>query len=266
MNAPASVLFERQAALQRWLMHGDAGVAAQLPAERRDARLRIYADAYRLRLAEVLAHDFPVLHAWIGADAFGELAEAYLRVHPSRHPSVRHFGRHFAAWLHRREGMAPGWADLAGFEWLQGEAFDAADAPVASIEDAARLSPAEWPALRLRLQPAMRLRALPVAIPALVEAHNAGRPLPPSFATAADAGEIADWLLWRRDFEVFWRKLEPGEAELLALARDGAGFAELCGRLGATLSETDAAMRAAGLLKRWLADGLVAALQTDPPA
>ncbi|GAB2510856.1 hypothetical protein GCM10027084_27500 [Pseudoxanthomonas sangjuensis] len=261
MNAPASALFERQAALQRWLMHGEAGVAAQLPAERRDARLRIYADAYRLRLADVLAHDFPVLHAWIGEDAFGELAESYLRAHPSRHPSVRHFGRHFAAWLREREGTAPGWAELAEFEWLQGEVFDAVDAPVASIEDAARLPPAAWPSLRLQLQPAMRLRALPAAIPALVEAHNAGRPLPP-FA----AGEIADWLLWRRGFEVFWRRPEPGEAGLLALARDGAGFAELCERLGDDLPETDAALRAAGLLKRWLADGLVAALQTDPPA
>lgn len=261
MNAPASALHERQAALQRWLMHGDAGVAAQLPAERRDARLRIYADAYRLRLADVLAHDFPVLRAWIGEDAFDELAESYLRAHPSRHPSVRHFGHHFAARLRQREGAAPGWADLVEFEWLQGEAFDAADAPLASIDDAARLSPTDWPSLRLQLQPAMRLCVLPAAIPALVEAHNAGRALP-----AFDATDKADWLLWRRDFEVFWRRLEPGEAELLALARDGAGFAELCERLGATLSETDAAMRAAGLLKRWLVDGLVAALETEPSA
>jgi hypothetical protein len=255
-----SAVFEAQAAMQRWLMHGDAGVAALVGEDGRDARLRIYADAYRLRLIEVLGNDYPVLRAWLGEAAFAGLAAGYLHAHPSRYRSVRHFGRDFAAWLDAQDGA--GAAGLAAFEWAQGEAFDAADAPALGTDAVAALPAEAWPDLRLRLQPSMRLLRLPRAVPALVEAHGAGRPLPRSAG-----GEVADWLLWRRDFDVHWRRLEADEAALLAMARDGATFAELCLRLAAGAAAAGAALRAASLLKGWFAEGLVRAVDAaaNPP-
>jgi hypothetical protein len=56
---------------------------------------------------------------------------------------------------------------------------------------------------------------------------------------------------------VRWRRLEDDEAEALhALAAD-ATFGVVCERLSAI--HDDGALRAASLLKRWLADGLFAA-------
>lgn len=258
MNTLATTLFEQQAAFQDWLMHGDRGFSRFLPDVLRADRMRVYADAYQLRLVDVLANDFPVLRALVGEAMFETLATGYLRAHPSRHPSVRPFGRDFAAWL-RQHGHPPLWSALADFEWAQAEVFDAVDATTVAMDDIAALPATAWPNLRLRLQPAMRSLRAPAIIPAMVEAHNAGQPFPSRFDETP-----VEWLLWRRDFVVHWRRLDDDEATLLESVRAGATFPGLCARLAVHSAETDAAMRAAGLLKLWITDGLVAAALTSP--
>lgn len=258
MNLPASGLFAQQAALQDWLVHGNAAVLGFIAADRRDERLRIYGDAYQLRLIDVLANDFPVLRALAGEAMFGTLATGYLRAHPSRHPSVRHFGDDFAAWLRLQEHPST-WSMLADFEWAQGEVFDAADATATTMGEIAALPAAAWPEMRLRLLPAMRMLRTAAIVPAMVEAQHAGNQLP-----AANGGDPSDWLLWRRDFIVHWRRLDGDEAALLGMAAHGATFAELCARLAASLPEPEAALRAIGLLKRWITDGLVIAATPSP--
>jgi hypothetical protein len=69
------------------------------------------------------------------------------------------------------------------------------------------------------------------------------------------------WIIWRTRLEVRWRPLEADEAVILDAIRSGAGFAEVCGLLDEQLAdESQAAMRAVILLKRWLDEGLVSAL------
>ncbi len=260
MNFPPAppTLFAQQAALQDWLLHDDPATSGLIGGDRPGERLRIYGDAYRLRLTDILANDFPVVRALVGEAIFDALATGYLHAHPSRHPSVRHFGRGFANWLRRQEHPSS-WVALADFEWMQGEVFDAADAAAISLEDVARLPAEAWPGLRLELHPAIRRVRAPGSIPAMVEAHHAGAPLPP-----ATPGDPFDWLLWRQDFRVHWRRLDADEAALLAMAGDGATFAELCARLASSLPESGAALRAIGLLKRWIADGLAIAATPSP--
>lgn len=264
MNTSAPTLFEQQAAFQNWLMRSDPCLSRLLPKDRRADRMRIYADAYQLRLIDILANDFPVLHALVGEAIFETLAIGYLQAHPSRHPSARHFGRDFAAWLRHHEHPSP-WLVLAEFEWMQGEVFDATDSPVLTMDDISALPADSWPDLRLELLPAMRILRAPASIPALVEAHNAGDALP-----SHDDDETAvAWLLWRRDLIVRWRRLDDDEALLLESARAGVSFSELCAQLAAQVpdaeqTETEQAMRAAGLLKLWIADGLVTTAITSP--
>ncbi|MBS0217222.1 MAG: putative DNA-binding domain-containing protein [Proteobacteria bacterium] len=258
MNLPAAGLFAQQAALQDWLLHGNAVASGFVDGDRRDQRLRIYGDAYRLRLIDVLANDFPVLHALVGETMFEALATGYLHAHPSRHPSVRHFGRDFADWLRRQEHPST-WSILADFEWMQGEVFDAADAAAIAMEDIAALPAEAWPGLRFALHPAIRRVRTPGCIPTMVEAHHAGRPLP-----STEDRDPSDWLLWRDDFRVHWRRLDADEAALLGMAVDGATFAELCARLALSLPDSEAALRAIGLLKRWITDRLVIAATPVP--
>ncbi|MBS0226893.1 MAG: putative DNA-binding domain-containing protein [Proteobacteria bacterium] len=258
MNLPIPNLLAHQVALQDWLMHGNAALSGCIDGDRRDQRMRIYGDAYRLRLTDILANDFPVLHALVGEDMFDALAGGYLHAHPSRHPSVRHFGCDFPDWLRQQEHPST-WSMLADFEWAQGEAFDAVDAAAIALTDIAALPADAWPGLRLTLHPAIRRVHAPDCIPEIVEAHHAGRPLP----SMKDC-DPSDWLLWRADFRVHWRRLDADEAMLLDMVAGSATFADLCAQLSTQTPETTAALRVVSLLKLWITDGLVIAAAPSP--
>ena len=249
----ARPLHASQSALQAWLLQGDTGIAADVAGEDAEHRLRIYADAYRLRLTEVLGNDFPVTKAALGDAAFDALAIDYLHAHPSTKPSARHVGQAFADWLATRHDLPQALAQLARFVWTQGECFDAADAPSLGIEHVAALPADAWPALQLRLHPATRLLALACNAAGVVEAHASDVPLPELRAAIAST-----FVLWRDDGDVQWRRLDADEAVALHAIAAGEAFAQLCERMNDVHGD-DGALRAASLLKRWLADGLLAA-------
>jgi hypothetical protein len=245
-----TALAAMQEAMQAWLLHGDSRVAALIDHAADAHRLRIYGDAYRLRLLDVLGNDFPATRATLGDVAFEALGIGYIAAFPSTQPSVRHLGHAFADWLSRRNDAPRGAHELARFEWSQGECFDAADAPRLAGDAIASLAPEAWPTLRLCLHPATRLLAT-----RRLRLHD-GQP------TLAERDARIVWLLWRRESDVHWRTLGEDEAEVLQALRDGVPFGGLCERLATRHGEAGA-MRAAALLKRWLADGLLAANHFD---
>lgn len=252
MNALAAM----QAEMHDWLRHGDPAIAHRVEGPLVAHRLRIHADAYRLRLIEVLANDYPVTATLLGEDRLDAFAIAFIQSHPSTHPSVRHFGRGFADWLQRARATPCKLHEIARFEWLQGEVFDAADAASPTLDAIASLPADAWPGLRLHLQPSLRVIALSCNAPLLVEAHAHDRALP-----ALRNARVADWLLWRSDGDAHWRRLDRDEAALLHAVANGESFGELCER-ASDFHAHDGPLRAASLLKRWLADGLLA---IDPP-
>ena len=236
MNALATMLD----ALQERILHDDNAIFIHVRGADAVHRLRIYADAYRLRLIEILGNDFPATCDALGEDDFAEFAERYLQAHPSTQPSVRHVGSAFADWIESQADAPTGLHELARFEWLQAASFDAFDAASLAVDDISTLAPEAWPGLRLRLHPSARL---------LDTARLAIRDGEPAVSANDDP---AHWLLWRdADGDVHWRQLEADEAHALHAVDAGTTFGELCERLSA--------LRAASLLKRWLADGLLAA-------
>ena len=58
-----------------------------------EVQLSAYTVAYRARLEEVLANDFPAMLMAIGEDQFYQLADRYIKTCPSRYFSLREFGR-----------------------------------------------------------------------------------------------------------------------------------------------------------------------------
>ena len=132
---------------------------AETPGLSRNVRLNIYANAYHARLTEALRTDYPMLAALLGDDKFGEMADAYIKAHPSRSPSLRQFGQHVAVWLKEATPWATHemLAEMAEFEWRLLAAFDAKDAASAGISDAAALKSEEWVNLTLQFHPSMSL-------------------------------------------------------------------------------------------------------------
>lgn len=247
MNALATT----QDRMREWLLHGVPAIVAHVVGDDAASRLRIYADAYRLRLIEVLGNDFPITKATLGGEAFDALAFDYLQAHPSTNPSARHFGHAFADWLAAQRDPLHPLSQLARFEWAQGECFDATDASSLGIDPVAALPAEAWPALRLRLHPAVRLLTVACNAADILEAGASDAPLPELRAEAA-----ASFVLWRCGGDVHWRRLDTDEARALHAIASGETFASLCERL--ETPRGDGARRAASLLKRWLTDGLLA--------
>lgn len=222
-------------------------------------RLGIYAEAYRLRLVEALGNDYPALRAVLGEAGFDGAMRAFIAAHPSRYPNLRWYGGDVAGYLARapRWRRRPPLAELARFEWALGLAFDAADAPPATAEEVARVPPADWPGLRLRLQPSVQLLSLRGNAPQVWRAAVSGGKPPSAYRRR----NSATWLVWRRGFEPFYRALAPAEAWALGAAARGRDFAAIAGGLRRHAGAKGAALAAAQFLRNWLAEGLIRAIE-----
>lgn len=106
-------------------------------------RLEIYNRVYWFRLLSSLAEDFPGLREVIGQEAFDKVLLGYLTEMPSISFTLRDLGSRLETWLRTHpdlissnERMA---LDMVRLEWADIEAFDAAEYPVLSQDELAKL-------------------------------------------------------------------------------------------------------------------------------
>ena len=222
-------------------------------------RLGVYADAYRLRLVEALGKDYPALRGLLGEIGFSRMMREFVAAQPSRHRNLRWYGGELAKFLSRslRWRRRPLLAELAQFEWALGLAFDAADVPAVTAEEIARFPAADWPGMRLRLDPSVRLLWLRSNAPHVWRAASAGRKPP----AAAMRRRPLGWLVWRKGHEPFYRALPPEEAWALDAAARGRDFASLASGLRRFVGAERAAHTGAQLLRNWLREGLVSGIE-----
>jgi len=254
-----SALDELQREFQRYVLLGDQDVVERIVGDERidpRRRLRIYADAYRLRLMDVLATDYEALRALLGDQEFRAASAGYVMSTPSGHRNVRWYGAGLSEFLRTTEPWARNIAahEVALFEWTLTLAFDAADDPVVRFEDLARLPAEQWPTLALMLHSSARVIQLRTNAPAMRKAHDAEEPLP----EVVVEDEARSWLIWRKDLAPCFRSLGEHEAWALSAVRAGADFTALCEGLCEWFAPEDAAPRAATLLRQWVDDELIA--------
>jgi hypothetical protein len=226
-------------------------------------RIGIYRDAYRLRLAEALASNFPILEATLGDEGFEALAYGYIAAHPSQSPSIRWFGEHLVDWLvaHPDAVGHPALIDLARMEWALGVTFDGPDKAALTVAELVRIDPSQWPQLRFTAHPCTRMVRLEWGIEPLWKALSADRD------AQTDPPEAVNHrlLVWRDGYETQWRSVEAAEAELIEACLSGESFESLCIRASAREPE-GAAERVAGLLRRWVEAGVFCAVRFPPRA
>jgi len=218
-------------------------------------RVDVYADMYFFRLRDCLAEDFPKLAAWIGPSRLHNLVTDYLLAHPPTHFSLRELGRPFSGFVedHTLAREFPGIADLAALEWARVDVFDEADAQPLTRSDLLTQAAAAPDTFTLALIPAARRlivsgstldrwRALP---------EHAG-------AAPGPAGEAISVRVWRQEFDVFHRSIDPVEAQCLAaLSGSGTTLAQLGEIVAAATPTAQAATRLAELLGVWSTDALL---------
>lgn len=224
-------------------------------------RARVYYDAYRLRLAEILRIDFPGLGALVTAAEFDALARRYLDAHPSRYPTVRWFGRDLSAFLiedslgEQRAYLA----EMAAFEWARGKAFDAADAEVVAAEELATVPAGNWPSLRIGFHPSLQRCKTAWNIGPIWRAVNAGEPA----LEPVPLSKPVELMLWRKDLVIYWRSVDEAEAWALAAFDSGRSFADVCDGLCDWIDAGDVPVTAAGMLRQWVMAGLITNIESS---
>jgi hypothetical protein len=290
-----SALTDLQSDFQAFLLDGNARMLDRVTGTAKvsaETRLAVYYDAYRLRLLEALASNYPVLRAWIGEEEFENIGIAYVAAHPSRHFSIRWFGHLLPEFL----AATPPWrdksslAEMAALEWALSEAFDAEDGTVIGIEDMAAIPAPAWPGMRLQFHPSAQRLDLRWNVPVIWKAVNrnldgeknaascrgetsntpAAEKEPHEIRSAAgdvpalsESGYPQAWLVWRQDLKTWFRSLSVDEAWALDAAMTGENFAAICEGLCEWIDAQNVALHAAGLMKQWITDGLVSGIDFD---
>jgi len=255
-------LLELQRAFQSHILHGTGGIEAIVPGSARfdvATRLGVYSGGYAERLIEALAQTYPAVRFALGERTFARLIRTLAHESPSRHFSVRYYGEGLATLIAGAlEGpQGRGCRELALWEWDLAAAFDAADAQTVSSADLAAIEPASWPALRFELTPSLHVRTLATNAVEWWKAACADGTRPRRWR----ARRPAQWVLWRSELAIYFRKLPPAEERMLAAARCGARFDEMC----AELEGAEAApVRAATLLHGWLKSGWIVGARIAP--
>lgn len=218
-------------------------------------RLAVYREGYGLRLTEALAANYPVLQSRLGEAAFAQLSAAYVASAPSRSHTLRDLGHRLPAFLatHMPWRATPALGELARFEWAMAGAFDAPDLQALTVADLADIAPREWPRMRLRLHPSVRLLSQRWNAAASWSAVNRGES-PPDFARSRPRQH---WVLWRHELKVMFAAIDPQEWVALRALRRGARFAQICALLEEGASPALLAQRAAALLRGWVERGWI---------
>lgn len=259
-----SALQGLQQEFQQFILTGATAIAQRIGGDDRvdpARRLGIYFDAYRLRLVEALQSDYSALLAVMGESDFEQVARQYIDATPSVHRNLRWYGQSLSAFLRASAINAerPWLADLADFEWTISLAFDAADQVSLTFEQLAGLEPSLWPVVTFNFHPSLQVLELATNAPALRKAIDEGTSVPAPEKLA----EPVSWLLWRKDLTVLFRSLPAAEFAALTQARAGANFTALCEGMCEWTKAEEAAGQVAGMLRTWVDDGLIVAVNSD---
>lgn len=208
---------------------------------------------YFARLHDSLAEDFPKIVQFIGQESFTELAKTYLRAYPPSSFTLRYASQHFASFLssHPLNLSMPFLSELARLEYSFIESFDAADSELLTSEVLQQTSPELWGSLCFQLVPAAQLKSFHWQVDRLWEQEKF---YPEELSSLLARTEL---LIWRKDFEVTYRRIDGLEAELLPLMARGVSFAELCEKVSELLPADEAAATLGAYVQKWLSEGLL---------
>ncbi|MFI4922423.1 MAG: DUF2063 domain-containing protein [Burkholderiales bacterium] len=218
-------------------------------------RLGVYSRAYRLRLLEALDTDYPALRALAGDDEFEKLGYGYIESHPSPYYNMRWYGDELAEFLKITPpyNTHPVLSEMAAFEWIMALAFDAPDDPVVTVEDMTKIPAVAWPALVFTPHASLQRLNLEWNVPVFWKAVDKKEQPEPPLKNEFPVG----WVLWRRELNIYFRSMSVEEAWALDAMRSGNTFAEICSGLCEWIDELQVAQHAAGMLKSWIAEGMI---------
>ncbi len=188
-------------------------------------RIRIYRNNFTTGLSEALAAVFAVTLRLVGEDFFRQTTRHYVRAVRSTSGDVHRYGDAFPEFLARLPALAdyPYLGDVARLEWAYHSVFHTALAAPLDLAALGGVAPADYPALRFRLQPAARLIASPYPVLRIWQVNLDG--WPGERSVRLDEGP-ARLLVMRRPDAVTLEPLSAGDFRVLEHLSRGATLAD----------------------------------------
>ena len=251
-------LLDLEHSFQNYLLHTDLDIFRHVVGTTKvpvDVRLEIYGFAYRSRLHEALTSSYPVLHRYLGDEAFEALCYTYIDTNPSPFRSIRWFGDQLPTFLSQIEQYQefPYLAELAQFEWAIALVFDATDSPVMQLEDMQHIPPEAWTDMQFKIHPSAHHLPLSWNVVQIWQMLNDEQtPDDPQQSESS-----VNWILWRNELMTLFSSLSDDESWAINAMINGATFGEICEGLCQWVDEENAGVHAASLLKGWLMAGLI---------
>ncbi len=250
-----------QSYFQQYIFQNDESIANHVIGTKKvtkETRLKIYYDAYRLRLQDALDSSYPALKKYLGKKPFEKLCDEYIDQFPSHYRSIRWFGDQFPLFLqeHSKYKKMPHLSELALWEWKSALVFDAENAPVLSLNEMVALSPDLWPSVKFKIHPTIQQINLYSNIVPIWEALCDEKEPP---ALIKNNKPIA-WVLWRKELVSQYISISEDEFHALNAIISGKTFSEMCEALCEYMAEEDIGQRAASFLKGWISQELIASM------
>ncbi|KKC27851.1 HvfC/BufC N-terminal domain-containing protein [Sphingomonas sp. SRS2] len=216
--------------------------------------LDVYQNNYRASLIACLSEAFERVRLWIGEERFVATASAHIDVTPPHAWTLDAYAGGFPETLELLFGDEPEIAELGWLDLALSEAFVGPDAD--SI-DPASLGAVDWDNAVLRLAPTLTTRMLRTNAAAIWSALSAEEKPPVAERLPAPGLMI----VWRKALTPCYRTGEPGEGLALDLVAQRTAFAGICAALIDAHGEEQGVAMAGGLLGRWIADGMLVAVE-----
>ncbi len=230
-------------------------------------RLGIYHNAYRVRLADVLADSFAKTNLYMGSDTFAQEATEFAVAHPPLTRSLSRYGADFPSFLAARYPDNPELHQLAQLDWDLRTRFDGADhgaLTAAALQPDGDAPAPDWLTWQAPLHPSLLMRSVTTNAVALWRAIDGDLEVP----EAQHFSEARTLAIWRKELQPHFQTLDAGEAVFIQHLLDGASIESAADVLAGSSTLPDPALLGQWL-QQWLTDGLLAlppgATATDRP-
>ena len=255
-------LLTLQNKFQEYLLHSQNDIFNYIVNTKKvptDVRLSIYSHAYRARLLEALASNYPSMQIYLGEEQFEALGNAYIDRYPSHFRSIRWFGDKLENFLRENASYNdfPYLSELAKVEWLMTLVFDAANSDNVKLESLGSIPPECWVNMRFLPHPSAHLIQLSWNVVPIWKALFQDE----SPCELLQNDLPISWIFWRSNLINQYCSLTNDEASAIDAMLKGSTFGEICEVLCQFLDEKEVPMRAASLLKGWISAGLIAEIK-----
>ncbi len=211
-------------------------------------RLKIYHNAYRFRLADVLFDTFEHTAVYLGSDWFHQLALSYVQSHHSNSPNIGQYGKDFPGFLAQQLANDLEVSELAGMDWKLRRAFDGFDGVPLTADGLAQRSSENSGSLGFKFVPTLGIATHCYNTLDIWHAIDEDE-TPPAVERLARPIDI---LIWRKGHSPHFRSLEPIEAFAISAIHSGDSLDALGARLAEEYPGIDVATEFGVMLRRWL--------------